>query len=123
MQHGERVAAADEAREREASRVVPVLAITWPYVGLRSSRRSSVPLTPATASEERNASRIARVGVGRRNSPDEAGCREPVELRQARAVDEPRAGERDARLGERRPGGGCARGCGSARRRPPPRVS
>ncbi len=72
--------------------MVPVFAITRPRVGRRSRRRSSVPETPATASEDTNASRIAgssaparrmptsarAVRRSRRESPDPSTMRTPA---------------------------------------------
>ena len=83
--------------------------------------RSSVPLTPATGSAAQNGSRRSGRSRRRRAAP-RAPRRQPVVEREARAVDDPHAGERHAGGREVARTTRGARGASSRRRRPPRRA-
>ena len=84
----------------QAMFVVPVLPFNRPRSG--GSRLRSVPFLPATASESTNDRADGGVGDGCADHPDERLRREPVEARQARAVDDANPCDWDPRLPHRR---------------------
>ena len=77
--------------------VVPVFARTRPRAGRYSSRCASVPVMPATASESRTSGRsFGSFQIATQERRELAGG-DAVRAREARAVDDADAGERDAR--------------------------
>ena len=110
LEHGEDVAAADEPGERAGGARRPRLRDDVAARRGARSRSASVPSTPATASEPRNASRILGMAEPAWSSATDRRAVSRSRLERPRAVDDADAAERD-------PGGGSS----SARRAPPPR--
>ena len=110
LEDREDVAVAHEARERGRRPRRPGLRDHLAARRGFASRSSSVPLTPATASDcEEGVAQLA-VGEPGLEQRDDRRRGQPVEAREPGAVGEPHAGERHARLAERgaddtRPGG------------------
>ena len=114
---GRRSGATGTRSGRRRSRTAPTRRLVVPSSRARRRapgalmRSSSVPLTPATGSEPRTNGAAGRVVPGGDEQRRERARGQPVVERQARAVDDPHAGKRDARL--------AARSRGRLRRRRP----